>query len=316
MSVRWLSNRWLSIVAAVLWSVLAFSTVHAGEAELRTWKSSSGKFEIEATFVEFASNDVGILVVVLKKKDGETIEVTLDKLSKADLDYVDSQEQASLNPSPAPLEESKPEAEERPEFEPGQSDEPGSELLDGKDGTDESWANDGWTEIDDVDWTFTSRLAKAALKTYSTAMKQHIDRSKQKAEQQRNKFVKVLEGIQHTLTEAGDLEKAVEVGDAAETLVKWHQIPNDKIAPIAVKRYRKTVGDRAARFKQQEIETREALIQSLEKVSKRSQVSKDPKEASRVRDAIAALRDGKSPPTKLPSTKRKKSHAAKVDVPE
>lgn len=55
----------------------------ANNAPVRTWKDASGKFEIQAAF---AGQDAA--GVRLKKADGKTIRVPLDKLSQADQQYV------------------------------------------------------------------------------------------------------------------------------------------------------------------------------------------------------------------------------------
>ena len=52
----------------------------------RTWRDSSGRFEIEATFAGFSAGKV-----VLQKKDGKRIAVPLERLSKEDQAYVEQQ---------------------------------------------------------------------------------------------------------------------------------------------------------------------------------------------------------------------------------
>lgn len=53
---------------------------------LRTWVDATGKFKIEATFIELKENQVSLK----KKQDGKVISLPLDKLSKADQDFVKS----------------------------------------------------------------------------------------------------------------------------------------------------------------------------------------------------------------------------------
>ncbi|WP_158261133.1 MULTISPECIES: PQQ-binding-like beta-propeller repeat protein [Pirellulaceae] len=52
-------------------------------AESRNWTDSTGQFNIEAEFVEYSQGDV-----TLKKSDGETIVVPMNKLSKADQAWI------------------------------------------------------------------------------------------------------------------------------------------------------------------------------------------------------------------------------------
>ncbi|MBA2113454.1 SHD1 domain-containing protein [Bremerella alba] len=49
----------------------------------RTWRDSSGKFSVEAKLVEKSTTHV-----VLRKKDGETVEVAISKLSAADIQFL------------------------------------------------------------------------------------------------------------------------------------------------------------------------------------------------------------------------------------
>lgn len=61
--------------------------------QVRTWKDSSGQFEIEAALQTQTAFDV-----VLRKQDGSTITVPLERLSVADQEYVASLESGSENP--------------------------------------------------------------------------------------------------------------------------------------------------------------------------------------------------------------------------
>ena len=58
---------------------------------MRTWRDSSGKFEIEATLVSFKGQ-----TVTLKKKDGSTIRVLLKKLSDEDQKFIQDQSRAAF----------------------------------------------------------------------------------------------------------------------------------------------------------------------------------------------------------------------------
>jgi hypothetical protein len=58
-------------------------------ATMRTWRAATGAFEVQATFVELKSGKV-----TLKKANGRTIKVPLEKLSKADQEYAKQQAKA------------------------------------------------------------------------------------------------------------------------------------------------------------------------------------------------------------------------------
>jgi hypothetical protein len=58
----------------------------SGAAAVRTWHAAVGSFAVEATFVELRSGKV-----TLKKPNGHTLRVPLEKLSKADQDYAKQQ---------------------------------------------------------------------------------------------------------------------------------------------------------------------------------------------------------------------------------
>ncbi len=55
----------------------------ASQGEFRTWRDASGVYEIEAVLVEYKDRKV-----TLRKKDGSTIQVPLEKLSPADQQFV------------------------------------------------------------------------------------------------------------------------------------------------------------------------------------------------------------------------------------
>lgn len=70
----------------------------SSQAESRTWNDAAGKFSVAATLVELQSRSVRLL-----KSDGVTIVVPLEKLSRADRDYLEEfvAKQAAANDSPA-----------------------------------------------------------------------------------------------------------------------------------------------------------------------------------------------------------------------
>lgn len=93
--------RWLPRVAAaltLLGLVIRPSRLHADE--LRTWTDSTGKYKIEAEFVEILDGKVR-----LKDKDGKTVSLPLAKVSDADRAYLREllkkrREAAAADPAP------------------------------------------------------------------------------------------------------------------------------------------------------------------------------------------------------------------------
>lgn len=60
-----------------------FGSTTAGSGQWRFWKDSTGQYQVEATLVDVTST-----AVVLKKRDGTTLSVPLDRLSKEDLEFL------------------------------------------------------------------------------------------------------------------------------------------------------------------------------------------------------------------------------------
>ncbi len=69
--------------ACLLLALIAF--LYADEALARKWTDSTGRFSVEAEFVEFVGGQVA-----LKKTDGELIRLPLERLSEADQQHVQS----------------------------------------------------------------------------------------------------------------------------------------------------------------------------------------------------------------------------------
>jgi hypothetical protein len=63
-----------------------FTPSATAAAEFRTWKDSSGAFQIEAQLVEAKEG-----AVKLRRKDGKIVSVPLEKLSDADRKFLESQ---------------------------------------------------------------------------------------------------------------------------------------------------------------------------------------------------------------------------------
>lgn len=80
--------RKLSLVAGFLCLLSAIAPLGA-----REWTDSTGKFKIEAEFVELKDGKVA-----LKKADGTTLSIPLEKLSKADQDFIKTQSQPAASP--------------------------------------------------------------------------------------------------------------------------------------------------------------------------------------------------------------------------
>ncbi len=86
------------IAGLILTGPLFMATVPAQDA--RTWKDATGKFEIQATFVKLDGENV-----ILKKADGKTIKVPLEKLSPIDQGYVEGRRAMSGSSGGNPFEE-------------------------------------------------------------------------------------------------------------------------------------------------------------------------------------------------------------------
>ena len=71
--------KWYVVFAMLVGVVPAF----ASRAVLREWNDNTGQFSVQAEFVDAKDGQV-----ILKKADGKTIEVPLDRLSSADREYV------------------------------------------------------------------------------------------------------------------------------------------------------------------------------------------------------------------------------------
>ena len=82
----------LIFLAVGFWAVVGFASLLPA-AELRTWSDSTGQFKIEARFDSVQGD-----LVFLKKSDGTSIKIPLDKLSNADRDYVKQQASTPRNP--------------------------------------------------------------------------------------------------------------------------------------------------------------------------------------------------------------------------
>lgn len=67
--------------------------LHAPAGEVRTWTDKTGKFKIEAEFIEILDGDAR-----LKRADGKTISVPLTKLSKEDQTYLREQARSRAAP--------------------------------------------------------------------------------------------------------------------------------------------------------------------------------------------------------------------------
>jgi SLA1 homology domain 1, SHD1 len=91
----------------ILGCFLCFGMATVAAQELREWTDKSGKFKVQATFVELKDD-----TLLLKKKDGKTLKIRLDKLSPGDQKYVSELE--SENPFEQVEDNSDAEMEEGP----------------------------------------------------------------------------------------------------------------------------------------------------------------------------------------------------------
>jgi uncharacterized protein with FMN-binding domain len=83
------------VVAHCLVGCLAAGWLAAADSNLRTWKDASGSFSVQAEFVDLRDG-----MVQLKRADGRTASVPLNRLSAADQQYVKEQgaEQSAQGP--------------------------------------------------------------------------------------------------------------------------------------------------------------------------------------------------------------------------
>ena len=91
------------LVASCVIVVLVLASLRGARAEMRTWSDATGKFKIDAEYVELAAGKVK-----LKTKDGKTMTIPMEKLSPADRKFVNdlvaaaaaAAAQASSGPGP------------------------------------------------------------------------------------------------------------------------------------------------------------------------------------------------------------------------
>ena len=98
---RWYSNFKLTpicvVATCVVWLLTFCASVALGDEEERVWTDSTGKFKITATLVSRDGDEVK-----LKRSDGKTIKMAVDKLSEKDQRYLDkSGTQAPAEPEEA-----------------------------------------------------------------------------------------------------------------------------------------------------------------------------------------------------------------------
>ncbi len=93
--LRFRAGRWsFPKVLVLAGGLCAFLAAVAAAQELRTWKDSTGKFQIRAKMVSVSAGKV-----TLEQEDGSNLEIDLKKLSPADQKYVaDQQKAAADNP--------------------------------------------------------------------------------------------------------------------------------------------------------------------------------------------------------------------------
>ena len=82
------------VIVICFLAVCFWSTPGVNGAELRTWTSKSGKFTVKAELLSVDPTGV----VILRRDDGKTIKVPMDKLSKEDQGYVLDQPKREAEP--------------------------------------------------------------------------------------------------------------------------------------------------------------------------------------------------------------------------
>ncbi|MGI9518433.1 MAG: SHD1 domain-containing protein [Pirellulaceae bacterium] len=87
--------RWLAF--AILFFLLGWFlplNQACGQDEFRTWRDSTGEFEVEAKFVKLEDG-----MVHIEKKDGRVIQVAMTRLSVRDVEYVGRMQAGNLRPN-------------------------------------------------------------------------------------------------------------------------------------------------------------------------------------------------------------------------
>jgi hypothetical protein len=159
------------------WFLSAVAAVAQGE--VRKWTDNSGGFSVQAEFVELAGNQVA-----LKREDGTTIHVPLEKLSSADQEYVRQKTPSkpanpfAVNGQPS-LPQSKPSQQD--DFTAGAGDDPGTlrEIVaTGKGATEEEAKRDAFHNaveqavgvyVDATTIANNEKLIEDSVLTYSNA---------------------------------------------------------------------------------------------------------------------------------------------------
>ena len=77
-----LNSLWVSRLVLVAALSLAIATASRGE-DLRTWTDSTGQFDLQAKFVSIEDGMVNLV-----RENGAKMKIALDKLSRADQEYV------------------------------------------------------------------------------------------------------------------------------------------------------------------------------------------------------------------------------------
>ncbi|MCE9556561.1 MAG: hypothetical protein K8T91_24695 [Planctomycetes bacterium] len=175
----------------------------ASHALARTWVSANGAFKIEAELLEKRSDGT----IILKRADGTNIETKLEKLSKADQEYIQSWKPATgVAPMDNPFELQGAVEISAPALSPEELEAAGK---------------------------IKSASAKQALKSYEETEQKLGAAHRAKEKEFREKYIGLLEQCLKEATSSGNLDDAVAIRNAIKALKAGEQPPVDFVPPLA-----------------------------------------------------------------------------------
>ena len=179
------------ICFALLTSLAALFATAAEGAELRTWKSADGQFEVRAKLIELVENPDGKVVVVIENEAGKESRVPLQKLSSEDKGYVEGRKDRDAGIADIKLKIVRELAveDEGPDFD---------------------------------EWKFESAEAKAAVKKYRTAASTRMKESEKRLNKDRRNLKRSLDKALVKATKAGKLDEAILIREAIAALGEGH----------------------------------------------------------------------------------------------
>ena len=170
---------------------LVSSTTIADGAEVRTWKSADGKFEVRAKLVELVENPDGKVIVVIENEEGKKSRVPLKKLSGGDTSYIEGRKDRGAGMANIRLKRVRelPVAEEGPDVN---------------------------------SWKFESADAKAAVKKYQAAADTQMKEREKRLNRDRRNLERAFGKALTKATKAGQLDEAIRIREAIATLGEGH----------------------------------------------------------------------------------------------